>query len=421
MKISVFFLLSFVLGIFTMSSQNLLHYAISTNGEKGECLFPEDEAGNVVFSKIVEIPSSADSIMTAADDFIMSKNTSDKCVIKKLSSSSRTSTYSIQLNIGKQTMGVDFWGGPLFTSVRDASHIFFKCIIEARKGKFKYTFFDFETNRNTLEGEAKNDGQPNVIHWQRVNSLSKERDKFVSSHNIESRTNKEKLFDYNSQIAYEACLYQMEYDATMAFVNGLDNLKIDEDDFLDDPTKDADFDKKLGKQTSGKSPKLNAIIGFGPAFFSFSGGVSLDSYLLSAPSEKIQSSNYNNYKGFLLSTGNNVYVRGNENNYEQAAVQELIKQIMIDGYWNVVYDIEQAHFVIDYIVDLKGRDKAHLRITTPKGDINYTPRKLTEISNESVSRNRAIARTFYLSYIDDIAKDYLKGKIAKPLEIFNIK
>lgn len=419
MKRSLFFLLAFMLNIFTMNAQNLLHYAIGTNGEKGECLFPEDEAGNVFFSKIVEVSSSADSIMTAADDFIMSKNTSERCIIKKLSSSSRTNSYSIQVNIGKQTMGVEYWGSPLFTVVRDASRIFFKCIIEARKGKFKYTFFDFETNRNTLEGEAKNDGQPNVIHWQRVNSLSKERDKFVSSHNIESRSNKEKLFDYNSQIAYEACLYQMEYDATMAFVNGLDNLKTDDDDFLEDPTKDAEFDKKLGKQNPGKSPTYRPA--FSRTFFSLSGSSPLDSYALSAPNENVQSSNYENYKGFLLATGNNVYVRGGENNYEQAAVQELIKQIMIDGYWNVVYEIEQAHFVIDYIVDLEGRDKAHLRITTPKGDINYTPWKLTYWSNESVETNRNIARNFYLSYIDDIAKDYQKGKIAKPLEIFNIK
>ena len=122
-----------------------------------------------------------------------------------------------------------------------------------------------------------------------------------------------------------------------------------------------------------------------------------------------------------MAVGNNVYVRGGDHDYEQAAVQELMKQIMLDGYWNVVYDIQQAHFVLDYIVDLEGRDKAHLRITTPKGDINYAPHKLIYRSNESTTTNRNIARDFYLNFIDDIAKDYQKGKIAKYLEIFNIE
>ena len=398
--------------ILAANAQNLRHYAISSNGEKGECLFPEDNSGNVVFSNIVEIPYSADSIMIAADDFIMSKNTSERCEVKKLSNSSRTSTYSIQMNIGKQSWGFEFWGGSLFSSVRDASHVKFKCVVETRKGKLKYTLFEFETNRNTLQGEAKNDGQPNIIHWQRVNSLTKERDKYASSHNKNSRSTKEVLFDYNSQIAYEACLYQLEYDATMMFVNGLENLKVD-DDFLEDVSKDTNFDKKLNEQLQGRNVTYSA---FPDTFFSLSGGA----YHVVSPNAKVQSA-YDNYKGFLLAVGNNVYVRGGDYDYEQAAVQEFIKQILIDGYWNVVYDIKQAHFVLDYHVDLEGRDQAQLRITTPKGDINYTPYKFKVRANESVVSNRNIAKNFYSMYIDNIAKDYNKGKISKALEIFNIK
>ena len=63
-------------------AQNLLHYAISTNGEKGECLFPENESGNVVFSSIIDVPCSADSIMLFADDYISAQNISDRCVVK---------------------------------------------------------------------------------------------------------------------------------------------------------------------------------------------------------------------------------------------------------------------------------------------------------------------------------------------------
>lgn len=397
---------------YSLHSQNLLHYAISTNGEKGDCLFPEDESGNVSFTKIVEIPYSADLIMTVADDYIMSKNASERCEIKCLSKSSRTSTYSVQMNIGKQTWGMQLFGSPLFASVRDASHIKFKCIIETRNNKYKYSLFDFETNRNTLRGEAKNDGQPNIIHWQRVNSLTKERDKYASGHNGDRRSDKEVLFDYNSQIAYEACLYQLEYDATMMFIKGLENLKFDDDDFMDSPSTGTDYDKKLNEMLQGRNVSLS---GYNNLFFLLSGG----EYAISSPNANVNSSNYDNFKGFLLAVGNNVYVRGGETNYEQAAVQELRKQILIDGYWNVVYDIREAHFVIDYFVDLEGRDKAHLRITTPKGDINYEPHKLIVRSSESVSTNKDIARNLYLTYIDNIAKNYMKGKIPKYLEIFN--
>ena len=131
-----------------VSAQNLLHYAVSTNGERGECLFPEDESGNVFFSSVIDAPCSADSIMLIADDYISAQNVSDRCIVKNLSKSSRTSTYSIQLNIGKQMWGVEYWGSPLFVFSRDASHVKFKCIIEARNGKFKYSVYYVETGQN---------------------------------------------------------------------------------------------------------------------------------------------------------------------------------------------------------------------------------------------------------------------------------
>lgn len=349
--------------------------------------------------------------MTAADDYIMSRNVSDKCIVKRLSNSFRTSTYSIQMNIGKQSWGFELWGSPLFNRVRDASHVKFKCIIETRQGKYKYTLFEFETNRNTIQGEAKNDGQPNVLHWQRVNSLIKEREKFVSSNNVNRRSNKEILFDFNSQIAYEACLYQAEYDATMMFVDGLKKLNAIED-FIDKPVKETDSEKELNRKLQGRNFSISS---FGDSFFTMSN----TSNTITSPDSRINSSNYENYKGFLLARGNNVYVRGGEYNYEQAAVQELIKQIMIDGYWNVVYDIRQAHFVLEYYVDLEGKDRAYLRITTPKGDISH--KYMGQPSNESVSSNRRIAREYYLSNLASIQKNYDKGKISGNLKKFIIE
>ena len=78
----LYFLLAVLFHFVLSPAQNLLHYAISPNGEKGECLFPEDETGNVVFSSIINIPFSADSIMLIVDDYISAQNISDKFVAK---------------------------------------------------------------------------------------------------------------------------------------------------------------------------------------------------------------------------------------------------------------------------------------------------------------------------------------------------
>jgi hypothetical protein len=294
----------------------------------------------------------------------------------------------------------------LFIFNRDASHVKFKCVVEARTGKYKYSLIGFETNRNTIRGEAKNDGQPNVIHWQRVNSLTKERDAYASTHDSSKREVKEKLFDFNSQIAYEACLYQAEYDATTRFEDGLKNLNF-EDDFMDLSQNTSDSEKALNKASQGKNFSFSV---FGEGFFTHAGNYTHQYQA------KSSDSNYSNFSGFLLQKGNNVYVAGEDTNYEQAGVQELIKQIMIDGFWNVVDDIHHAHFVIKYVVSLEGRDKAHLLISTPDGDIE---KELdSHGASESSRENHEIARSMYLKSIMPLYKQIESQKYPKDLKIF---
>lgn len=387
-----------------VSAQNLLHYAVSTNGERGECLFPEDESGNVFFSSVIDAPCSADSIMLIADDYISAQNVSDRCIVKNLSKSSRTSTYSIQLNIGKQMWGIEYFGSPLFAFRRDASHVKFKCIIEARNGKYKYSLIDFETNRNTIRGEAKNDGQPNVIHWQRVNSLTKERNNYASKNDPNKRKVKETLFDFNSQIAYEACLYQAEYDATKRFEEGLKNLNWS-DDFMDNPSKQSESGNKLNGHVQGKNFSFSL---FGDGFFTQSSGKDRNTSN-SGPS-------ITDYKGFLLERNNNVFVTSDDHPYELAGAQELIKQIMIDGFWNVVDDLSQAHFILKYYVDLEGRDKAHILVMTPNSNIQKT--LASSGSSESSNENREVARSLYLNSIMPLYKSIERGKYPKQLSDF---
>lgn len=399
-----YFLITVLLMFVLASAQNLLHYAVSTNGDKGDCLFPEDNSGNVVFSSIIDVPCSADTIMLIADDYISAQNITDRCVVKNLSKSSRTSTYSVQLNIGKQMWGVEYWGSPLFVFSRDASHVKFKCIIEARNGKYKYSLVDFETNRRTIRGDAKNDGQPNIIHWQRVNSLTKERNEYASKNDVNKRKVKEVLFDFNTQIAYETCLYQAEFDATKRFEDGLRNLKWT-DDFMDNTNTVSDAENKLNNSLQGRNFSFSL---FGDGFFTQSGDTSVKS-------EK-PTSNFSNYNGFLLDKNCNVFVTSDNHPYEDAGAQELIKQIMIDGFWNVVDNINQAHFVLKYYVDLEGRDKAYLVVMTPNGDSQIELAKSR--SSESARGNKEVARNMYLYHIMPLCKKIESQKYPKSLSKF---
>lgn len=365
------------------TSQNLLHYAKSVNGNVGESLFPVDDSGKVYFSNVVTSPHTADSIVMAADNFMMKMNIKDGYKIECLSSSPSMKTYNVQLEIGKQNWGIEYFGSPLFVIQRDASHVKFKCVIEAKQGRYKYSMFDFETNRNTIRGEAKNDGDPNIIHWQRVNSLSNERDQYIATHDVQKRRTKEIIYDYNSQIEYETSLYLAEYSSFKIIVDGLADLNFFDDDFIDVRASDV-------KDNNTYSD------------------------------DAVQSVDLSNYSGFLLNKGNNVYVTSGEPNYEVAGAQELIKQITIDGFWNPVNRLDQAHFVIEYHVNLEGRDKAYITIHDRFNKL-ICSKTWSRSSSESVNENREVARSLYLNSLLPLQKMIENGNIPKYLELFIIQ
>ncbi len=57
------------------------------------------------------------------------------------------------------------------------------------------------------------------------------------------------------------------------------------------------------------------------------------------------------FSGFLLAKGNNVYVYGDDNEAERIAVNELRTYLIMDGFWNVVDNMNEAHFTINYCVE----------------------------------------------------------------------
>ena len=387
-------------------SQNLLHYAQSANGEVGECLFPKGNDGKVFFSDIISFPHAADSIIMAADNFMMKMNIMDGYRIESVSSSPSMKTYSVQLEVGKQNWGIEHFGSPLFIIQRDASHVKFKCVIEAKQGRYKYSMLDFETNRNTIRGEAKNDGDPNIIHWQRVNSLTKERDQYIAKHDPEKRQSKEIIYDYNSQIAYESSLYLAEYAAFKRIVDGLAHLNFFEDDFEEVSTADSDNSTVAFAQGTDSSI-------LGNVFFSHS-SIDQNTPAIAQPVD------LSDYHGFLLGKGNQVYVTSGEPDYEIAGAQELIKQISIDGFWTPVNRLDLAHFVIEYHVNLEGRDKAYVTIHDPQNNL-VCSKTWTKGASESVNENREVARSLYLDSLLPLQQMIEKGKFPKYLEIFNIE
>ena len=399
-------LLSLFLGT---SSQNILHYAQTANGEKGKSLFPEGDDGKVFFSEIISFPHAADSIIMAVDNFMMKMNIKDGYKIESVPSSPLMKAYNVQLEVGKQNWGIEYLGSPLFVLQRDASHVKFKCVIEAKQGRYKYSMFDFETNRNTIQGEAKNDGDPNILHWQRVNSLAKERDQYKATHDELKRQTKEKIYDYNTQISYETSLYFAEYASFKRLIDGLAHLNFFDDDFED-----------VRKIYNDEAPNANDLIAQGTDFSILGNVFFTHSSMRPALVDTLMIVDPSNYKGFLLDKGNNVYVTSGEPDYEIAGAQELIKQINIDGFWIPVNHLNQAHFVIEYHVNLEGRDKGYIKIHDPLNKLvcsNTWPKS----SSESVSENREVARGIYLNALLPLQSKIEKGEIPTYLEMFKIK
>lgn len=409
MKKVILFLMVVAFSFQVGYAQNMLHYALSSNGEKEWTLFPENSNGDVVFSSIVETPFSADTILMAADSYILALNAPGNCEVKTVSKSNIKNVYSIQLNVGKQLWTIELYGSPLFVVNRDVSHVKFTCVIEARKGKYKYSLIDFETNRRNLPGEAKNDGQPNVIHWQRVNSILGERKKYCSSHNASKRQTQQDIYSYNEAIAEETYLYFDELNSVRRFEEGLKNLTFAVDDFEDLETKgSAKENKDLALKEVGEGVFSREFLTQTAPIFNF-GFIENHTKMEKKPITY----------GSLLSRGNNVFVTSGDENYEQAGAQELKKQIHIDNFWNVVNDVKLAHFVIEYHVDTDGKDKAYIILRAPDTGAQTSELFRTGAS-ESISENREVARRIYVLHLTPLLKKIEANKIPKNLELFDV-
>ncbi|MBR5399201.1 MAG: hypothetical protein IK103_05350 [Bacteroidales bacterium] len=377
MKKKILFLLAIIFCNAGIYAQNAVHFAFDTNGPMGECLFPQDARGQVSYTGIVEVSGSASEIMDALLDYVATQKVKIGFDFKEQAKSPKSCVFSIKCPVGKQLRSITVMGSPVYSALKDASEISFTCLLEVLDGKFKYTLKDFVTKRNMLPGEAKNDGSPNIIHWQRVNSLIKERDLYLAKHNPEKRSTREEMYEYDSKIKFEHTLYVEENKKVNQFVKGLESLKID---------KGSDFELDIEAKIYEKEDEYEVL-------------------------------DLSGYRGNLLEKGNSVFVCGDEI-YEMAGAAELVKQISIDSLWNTVTFPEQAHFIIEYHVNTVGSDKAYIVVRSRDGKISYTSPKRS--TSESFEDNRWQANSFYKNLYSKI-KRLEEGKGDRDLEKFIIK
>lgn len=195
-------------------SQDLRNIAFNTNGPMGECLFPQNEDGDISFSEIIECGISKDSIFLYAKEWIHNLE-EENIDIDDLFEGINKISFKCEIPVGKEMIQI----GPALIP-RKKSAVNFNCLLEIKDNKFRYTLNHFYTNRRNIPGEAKSEGPSNMIHWQRVNSLRKEQE----------RCRKEK--DKREKQAYiedEQWLYKMEYALVQHFITQLKRMATLED------------------------------------------------------------------------------------------------------------------------------------------------------------------------------------------------
>lgn len=122
-----------------------------------------------------------------------------------------------------------------------------------------------------------------------------------------------------------------------------------------------------------------------------------------------------NYKGFLLEKGNNVYVYCDNDKYGKRGADRLRSLLIKDRFWNVVDRMEDAHFTINYGVTLRGRDKLLLSVSSWRTNelIYLNVQRKWEI--EDVYAHDAFAQELYDDYVVPFQKKIDKGKLAKSI------
>ncbi|MBO7458217.1 MAG: hypothetical protein J6T80_03055 [Paludibacteraceae bacterium] len=213
-----FFILSFIMMTGMISAQvnfNTSFHSIDTNGPLGECILPMNEEDDVFFSDVIECKgSSIEKIMLAVQNWLAFQQMDANLEVKDKYAGQNLLQFKGKLPIGKKFIGTPaaatFVELNWETSISDVEFI---CRVEVKDEKFRYTFKNFETDRWMIRGDGEGSGPSNQIHWQRVNSLTNERDRYSPS--------SKRYTEKDNAIKMEWAAYQMEAEMINEMVNSL--------------------------------------------------------------------------------------------------------------------------------------------------------------------------------------------------------
>lgn len=185
---------------------NLNYTAFDTNGPKGECLFPEDEYGNAIMTGVVECPGfTKEQLNECVQKWLHITADKNEMSISDVFCCPSLVMFSAKVPIGTNILKLGF----IYTLARYESEVSFSCSVEIKDGKFRYTLHKFWTDRRTIRGEGKSNGPSNLLHWQRVNSLTKE--------------------DKLDQVKREEETYNAEFATIQSIIEDLKNCTVEPD------------------------------------------------------------------------------------------------------------------------------------------------------------------------------------------------
>lgn len=130
----------------------------------------------------------------------------------------------------------------------------------------------------------------------------------------------------------------------------------------------------------------------------------------------ITTSDIDNYRGFLLEKGNNVYVYYDNEQYGKRGAEKLKTLLKANGFWNVVDRMEDAHFTLNYGLKLSGRDQVLLSVSSWKTNnlvYLYVKRKWG-VGRES--NHDIFALELYNDVILPFQKKIAEGKVSKVIK-----
>ncbi len=182
----------------TSSAQNYNFYAFDTNGPMGECLFPVDENGNELITRTAETNLSAGEIIGLSNDFVHLSVADYGIEANHVYAGSSLFLCEVEYPLMYKMIEVGWVG----TFAHENHKLTFHLKVMPQVGNYTIQLDHLYSNRYNIHGDGKAEGPVNRLHWNRVNSLQKER-------------------GGKEQIPNEEAMYKVEYQTAATFVDRL--------------------------------------------------------------------------------------------------------------------------------------------------------------------------------------------------------